>query len=674
MSIHSEESIRFMVEEVGVGQWHEKLMAEGLQLEFEKQPGQYYEPNNKSAEQHMEVVREKVAGWLAQGYVEKLEERAWCTNPLTVAAKFDAYKQEVKYRPCIDLSRHVNKHIKKVHVKLDDLDSAEQLIEQGDFLTAFDLENQFFHVYLRPEDRKYFGFAVPDEKGQLQYYQFAVMAYGYAPAVAIVTKLLQPLKAYLYKRGIKLTLYVDDGRIIAKTEKQAIEQLKTALLVLQLAGWNIQWGKTNLEASQRQLHLGYITDTVQMKYFYPEEKKKLFKQQVGDMLRRSRAGESIGAREWASALGKLQSMRRSHGKVVQVMARACQHALGAAVSEGGWEAQVQPQEDTMREMTYWLSYLDGHEGQQIQRPGQQKRVRRLKDNQVEMQKLPFTDRRIRDQFYQEEKVFVYTIEGRIEQRREANFKEDRGLVKDVIRELKAMQAVMEKEKKQLEEIRGGTWVWETDSYTVARMLQKGAKNPAVQKELVRICFNARERGIQVEGRWCAQDTATRELEQKLANSTDEWGVDRAQLARVLGQLGIEPQVDCMASAYSSICVRFFAKGKQAAAEGEDFFAQELQQGIRYFCCPPVKLAFKAAKKLVQKEGVTSVLVLPEWESAPYWIALKEDRQFQQAVKQVERFKAELEVFNRAESVFSRCKTMRMVAFKLVAGKQSKEII
>jgi hypothetical protein len=105
----------------------------------------------------MGVVREKVASWLEQGYVEKLEEPAWCTNPLTVAAKYDAYKQEVKLRPCIDFSRHVNRLIKKVHVKLDDLGSTEQLIEQGDYLTAFDLENQFFHVYLRPEDRKYFS-------------------------------------------------------------------------------------------------------------------------------------------------------------------------------------------------------------------------------------------------------------------------------------------------------------------------------------------------------------------------------------------------------------------------------------------------------------------------------------------------------------------------------------
>jgi hypothetical protein len=102
----------------------------------------------------------------------------------------------------------------------------------------------------------------------------------------------------------------------------------------------------------------------------------------------------------------------------------------------------------------------------------------------------------------------------------------------------------------------------------------------------------------------------------------------------------------MASTYSAI-----SKGRQAAAAGEDFFAQELQRGVTYFCCLPVKLAFKAAKKLVQREGVRSVLVVPEWESAPFWIALREDKQFQLAVKQVARFEAQ------------------MVAFKLLAGNK-----
>ena len=83
--------------------------------------------------------------------------------------------------------------------------------------SAFDLENQFFQVRLASETRKYFGFSVPQESGEPVFYQFTVMAYGCKPAVTIVTRLLQPIKAYLHQLGIKISVYVDDGRIAAST-------------------------------------------------------------------------------------------------------------------------------------------------------------------------------------------------------------------------------------------------------------------------------------------------------------------------------------------------------------------------------------------------------------------------------------------------------------------------
>jgi hypothetical protein len=39
---------------------------------------------------------------------------------MSVAVKYDPVKDEVKLRPVIDLSRHVNKCMKVSHVKLDD--------------------------------------------------------------------------------------------------------------------------------------------------------------------------------------------------------------------------------------------------------------------------------------------------------------------------------------------------------------------------------------------------------------------------------------------------------------------------------------------------------------------------------------------------------------------------
>ncbi len=60
----------------------------------------------------------------------KFLKPSWCTNPMSVAEKYDLVKDETKLRLVIDLSRHMNKCVKVSHIKLDDLSLAEELKEQ----------------------------------------------------------------------------------------------------------------------------------------------------------------------------------------------------------------------------------------------------------------------------------------------------------------------------------------------------------------------------------------------------------------------------------------------------------------------------------------------------------------------------------------------------------------
>jgi hypothetical protein len=85
------------------------------------------------------------------------------------------------------------------------------------------------------------------------------------------------------------------------------------LHVLQLCGWNIQFKKTSTEASQRLLHLGFVTDSVEMRYFLPEEKENVVLDMLIRTVKEEVAGHRIEALELAKLLGKLNSMRRSHG-------------------------------------------------------------------------------------------------------------------------------------------------------------------------------------------------------------------------------------------------------------------------------------------------------------------------------------------------------------------------
>jgi hypothetical protein len=63
-----------------------------------------------------------------------------------------------------------------------------------------------------------------------------------------------------------------------------------------------------------------------------------------------------------------------------------------------------------------------------------------------------------------------------------------------------------------------------------------------------------------------------------------------------------------------------------------------------------------------------VLVVPAWESAPYWAWLKTDEKFLSAVEKAVEFRASSVTFNRAESVFSRSTSMRYAAYKLYTGE------
>jgi hypothetical protein len=89
---------------------------------------------------------------------------------MTVAVQYNLVTEVTKYRPCIDLSRHVNRFIAASSVQLDHLSISQELILPGDFMTSLDLENQFFHVRLAPGMRKYLGFAVPVSDGSMQYF------------------------------------------------------------------------------------------------------------------------------------------------------------------------------------------------------------------------------------------------------------------------------------------------------------------------------------------------------------------------------------------------------------------------------------------------------------------------------------------------------------------------
>ena len=87
-------------------------------------------------------------------------------------------------------------------------------------------------------------FKVSNEVGEDEYYQFQVMPFGLASATQCLARVTKPICAHLAGKGIRHSLYIDDGKINARADKIS-EHLKYTLQVLRKAGFIIAPNKTD---------------------------------------------------------------------------------------------------------------------------------------------------------------------------------------------------------------------------------------------------------------------------------------------------------------------------------------------------------------------------------------------------------------------------------------------
>ena len=621
-----------MEEQIGAGSWQTKLLREGHKPEWIQEPGRYREKNNKSAVNNIEFVRKKVAEWEAGGFVERVKEQPWCTSPLSVSDKKDQDTGKTKQRICLDLSRHVNKHVREQKVKYQDLRATEKLRHQGDYMSVFDLENQYFHVYLHEEVRKYFGFAVEEDDGSETFYQAKVMIYGYAPAGAVVTRLIKPLQGYLHDKGIRTTIYVDDGQVLGKTKEEAERHTAETLETFQKAGWNIQWKKTSTEPTQTVKYLGFQIDSEKMTYSASEGKQREFCDMAGQLVEKARKGQPVKCREVAAVVGKAISAMPAYGKVLQTAMRNTQNEMGRAVITSGWEAEIRLGPREQAEVEWARANCVHFNGRGIQSGDVEELVM---DRQTVKFLVDKADRGEGTQasLAEGEKSWILRVDGQLEQIEEYPGGVGQNNVVGGLAELGVLCDVLLDMPKQ-----EGRWKvlrWHTASRNCYNFIKKGARCSAVAEEVVRLRWAELRARVEVVPVWQAdtwEDIVAADKWSEGSASTDEWGVEEQELEKVFEELGCHPTIDAFANRRNTKCERFYSKHPQMGAEGVDFFSQTLSSEEVYYCCPPVKDVAAAICKLNGTKGVTAIMVMPAWKSSPYWSLLRDRDGFKPAVK------------------------------------------
>ena len=126
-----------------------------------------------------------------------------------------------KPRLILDL-RYTNQHLRSCKFKYEDIRTATDLFQKGDWSFKFDYTSRYHHLDIFPEHNPFLGCSwVVD--GKRRFYQFTVLPFGLSTGPYIFTKVQRALTKYWRSQGILIFTYLDDGAGAASPFSKAQE-------------------------------------------------------------------------------------------------------------------------------------------------------------------------------------------------------------------------------------------------------------------------------------------------------------------------------------------------------------------------------------------------------------------------------------------------------------------
>ena len=170
---------------------------------------------------------------------------------------------------------------------------------------SFDIQDAFYTMETHPDDCCFLYHFIPGEEGREgRYVQMRAMPFGLSSSPHFFEMLMVVLQTYMRDRGVRLSMYCDDGIVICRTVSEAFSQRRTLSVVLSILGLSRHPDKGSWMPTQRLIHLGLGLDLRARSYYIPRVKERALKAMAKRFLH-----SSFRQRELASMLGKAEAVR-----------------------------------------------------------------------------------------------------------------------------------------------------------------------------------------------------------------------------------------------------------------------------------------------------------------------------------------------------------------------------
>ena len=665
--IHTKFTYDFMKSFLDIEPWVENLILTGVDLEINLNTNEtYFEPNNLSAIKHMSHLREKIRKWEREGHVIRLKSKPRICSPLTVVEEYNRYGQVLKHRPCLDSSRFLNLRTPVKNLKMDTWEAIQGTLKKNFYLSTYDCSNMYFSFKLNKKYRDFFNFAITNENGETEYYQFLVMVYGWRNASYVVSRFCKAIKKFVHRLGIIYSCYIDDSILCAKTYIECEQKTRLLLFIYQACGFVINYKKSSIKPEQKKLFLGFLVDTVHMRFLAEDQKIQNYIDSIHDILRQGANKKPVPSKIVAGVLGKLASIKRSNGDIVRLLTRFTQHELGKIVTLYDWDSFVTLDENCMTELSMLANSLHDTNGQYIvdfSNPS-------LIENQAILNmchNIKYTNTDVKQLLVSDSSstnTFLY-YNGEIHLSLDYSFQGSELEASSTFRELIAIRVFLQFLISKQRVLKNKQIYWQSDNLGVTHIFHKGSRNLKLQTLLLQIKSYQARLGVNILATWTPRShyrILVADHGSRRRTNSDEWGVNRDLLRTIFQSLGVTPTLDAFSFKDYSVCREYFTLFPVAVGERVNFFAQDLDLSKIFYICPPLALVTSTLLRIFSYQGMEGIFVTPSWPSQAWWPLIFDGKNFVNHFECVQFYNTRLIDFNDVGTFLCKNHVTLLVAY------------
>ena len=320
-------------------------MIGGCVIEFKNEPIQTYKPTGYKFSHDKKV---KIDKELDKMIKKRIIEEINISDAAYISNIFTRPKSDGSLRVILDLT-NLNENIEYNHFKMDNLQTAVNLMTPGCWFASIDWKDAYYSVPMAQIQRKFLAFNWRNKT-----YQYTCLPNGLCCAPRYFCKITKILFAELRKKGHVSTSYIDDCLLIADCEEDCrANVLDTARMSLN-AGFVVHPDKSVLKPTQKILYLGFWLDSRDMSARLPAEKAEKLKMSCEQM----GSQKSVTLKKLSRVIGLMVSSFQGV-QYGQLFYRRLDNLKNKALkdSRGRYDVEVKLTSEVKEDIDWWVSHI-----------------------------------------------------------------------------------------------------------------------------------------------------------------------------------------------------------------------------------------------------------------------------------------------------------------------------